>query len=63
MAHFYRDRRPLKWLNIKLSNTIMILIMGVVMTLWKFIIKQMEMIREANRQFEIEHGMKKNDNE
>jgi hypothetical protein len=44
---------------------IMILIIGLVMSLWKFIIKQIEMIREANRQFEIEHGMKrsKNDNE
>lgn len=44
---------------------IIILIIGLVMSLWGFIIKQTEMIREANRQFEIEHGMKrsKNDNE
>jgi hypothetical protein len=44
---------------------IIILIIGLVMSLWEFIIKQIEMIREANRQFEIEHGMKrsKNDNE
>jgi hypothetical protein len=44
---------------------IIILIIGLIMSLWEFIIKQIEMIREANRQFEKEHGMKrsKNDNE
>jgi hypothetical protein len=41
---------------------VLILITGLVMSLWKFIIKEIEKIRVANRQFEIEHGMNKSNN-
>jgi hypothetical protein len=40
---------------------ILTLIIGLTMSLWEIIKKEMEKIKEANRQFEIEHGINRKD--
>ncbi|MCD9025451.1 hypothetical protein [Cohnella silvisoli] len=42
---------------------ILIFIIGLIMSLWKFIVKQMVLITEANRQFQIEHGFNRENKE
>ena len=46
-----------------LSFGIVLSIIGLIMLSWRFIVKQSQKIREANRQFEKEHGLNRDNNE
>lgn len=38
---------------------VLLSVVGLIMSLWKFITKMIEMIKESSREFEIEHGLNK----
>jgi len=38
-------------------------IIGLIMLSWKFLLRQNQLIKEANREFEIEHGLNKDSKE
>jgi hypothetical protein len=42
---------------------IVISVIGLILLLWKFIVKQSELIKESIRQFEIKHGLNIGDKE